>query len=327
MDNLSSLLVMLQQNGLNKTYDNAVKSISSLRDTLISAKDEVNDEVMRLILEDKHLEIGKLGPIPSMCLEIADKLNVLLNVENKGISFSESNIENKVEEKVEEKIEKPFGEVVNVSKNVEEEEIYEYNSIVTTIKGIKVGAKLLHKAFGVGEVLSLEDNEKSNTKLLSIKFADEEKPKKFTCSEEILSKYFGIETVEKSIENKGNYIEKGYNLYTSMDYFTFKKPYKIKIFGEETDVKNWGQAAQVLFRYLYNRDTVAFLNVREVKGKRGFSNKKYELRRPIEITNDLYFEGNKSASDCLKTMSSISEQFLDVLVKDVRKNVELFIRE
>ena len=237
--------------------------------------------------------------------------------------------------------------VIDVDKE-NSEPIYEYKNIVSSVKGLKIGAKLMHTIFGIGEILNIEDNEITNSKILTVKFEKEIEPKRFNCSSEVLKKYFGIDTadvvnieennsINKIIEPKNSVInqtvsssknrKKGCNLYTSLDYFTFKKPYKIRVFDEETSVKNWSQAAQVLFKYLYNKDSAAFMNLREVKNEKGFANKRHKLRRPIEISENLYFEGNKSASDCLKMMSSVSEQFLDVLVKDVRKNVELFIQE
>ena len=147
MDKLGNLLLILQENDLNKTYDNAIKSISSLKNALLVAKDEVNDEVMRLILEDKHLEIGKLAPIPSMCIEVVEYLDVLLKSEN---------VKEQVEEKVEESLND--GLILDSTNESEDEDIYEYDGIVTTIKGIKVGAKLLHSSFGIPKRLKTGDN-------------------------------------------------------------------------------------------------------------------------------------------------------------------------
>ena len=88
------------------------------------------------------------------------------------------------------------------------DEVLEYKNIVTSTKGLKIGAKLMHKLFGLGEVLSLEYNEKEDTKILTVQFENEENPKKFSCTDKILEKYFGIGQVEKEnieiVDNKEN---------------------------------------------------------------------------------------------------------------------------
>lgn len=77
------------------------------------------------------------------------------------------------------------------------DKVLEYKNIITSRDGLKVGAKLTHKLFGVGEILSLEYKDKEKTDILTVKFENEELPKKFSCSPEILSKYFGISSSEK----------------------------------------------------------------------------------------------------------------------------------
>lgn len=86
------------------------------------------------------------------------------------------------------------------------DEVLEYKNIVTSTKGLKIGAKLMHKLFGLGEVLSIEYNEKEDTKILTVQFENEENPKKFSCTDKILEKYFGIGESEKDnievVDNK-----------------------------------------------------------------------------------------------------------------------------
>lgn len=92
--------------------------------------------------------------------------------------------------------------VIDVDEDTENdngETVYDYKGFITSIKGLKVGANLYHNLFGIGQILSLEDGV-NNTKVLNIQFKNEEKPKKFSCTPEILSKYFGIKDSEKLLD-------------------------------------------------------------------------------------------------------------------------------
>lgn len=317
MEKLQNLLTTLELNGLNKTYSNAIKSISLLRDTLIAAKDEVDNEILNLMSDGKYLELSRLAPIPSMCSEVVELFNSLIekssitvivdeseekHIEEVGIIEQDKTVEievksegieqNKVndivvetseivqeveEKSLNKKVQKKLqfdndcvhymneidigskimhktlgvgyvmdiedsyrGGVrqlivlfnneheprrfsfapdtlkrhffIEVDENISED-IYEYKGIVTCITGLKVGAKILHKSFGIGEILGIEDNEKTNSKVLSVKFEKEEKPKKFSCNSEVLLKYFGIKEENKSDlmesedENIGNEVD------------------------------------------------------------------------------------------------------------------------
>ena len=302
MDKVVNLLTNLKENGLNKTYNSAIQSLSIFRNTLIAAKDEVNDEIMRLILEDKHIEIGNLGPIPSLCLEVVEILDSLIP------GVAEEVVDNKV---VDNKV------FENIIDDNSEDEISELNGVITSIKGLKIGAKLLHNTFGIGEVIGFENDK--DDKIVKIKFESGERP--FKCNSTVLSKYFNLDCTVENIKSK----EKGYNLYTNSEFFRHKKPYKIKIFDESFEVTNWVEVPQVLFRYLYLKDSNTFLSLKEVENDKLFSKNKTKFRRPHKVYGDLFFEGDRHVIDIIKTMSSLSEKYLNVLNKDVRKNVELFV--
>ena len=60
---------------------------------------------------------------------------------------------------------------------------------------------------------------------------------------------------------------------------------------------------------------------------KGFSVNSDELRRPLLVRGDIYYEANRSAIDTLTIMSSIADQYGNIINKPMRKNVELFIKE
>ena len=187
----------------------------------------------------------------------------------------------------------------------------------------------MHKIYGLGKVVSLEDTQNGNGKVLRVMF-DSCGEKPFSCTSEILSKYFDIAyTEDDANEENINLSHKGknYNLYTSFNFFIGKKPYKIKIFDRNFYAKSWSEAAVVLFRYIYDENKEAFCKFREVIENKGFSVNSAELRRPLLVRDDIYYEANRSAIDTLTIMSSIADQYGNIINKPMRKNVELFIKE
>ena len=290
MDKLNDLLSVLKENGLNKTYTKVMTDLADIKSALSVVNEEVNDAILGLLSEGRYEDVNKLTSIPAMSSNVVVELEGLLN----GFLF----------EKTVKSIEKE--NVVKEDKVSEEpkkeEKILEYSGIITSKSGLKKGAKVMHKIYGLGEVVNMEDSK--DGKVLRVFFSScGEKP--FNCTSEILSKYFNIEC---NIDEKviGGQKEIAYNLYTNPELFRFKKPYKIKIFESTYDVKSWRDAAVVLLKFLYKADSKAFLELKEM---------------------GIYFEGNKSSENILRFMASVAEQYLNVLNRPVRKNVNLFIRE
>lgn len=210
----------------------------------------------------------------------------------------------------------------NIQIDKDNEEISEYLGIITSVKGLQKGAYIVHKSFG--KVVDIEYKEDGKMGILNVEFED--KIRRFSCTSEILEKYFGIiENVdENGIETKVNDSEIGYNLYTNLEFFTSKKPYKIKIFDKVYICRKWNLAAILLFKELYNKDKKIFLD--EMEKMVCFSKNSSSFRRPIFIIDEIYFEGNKSSKDIVSVMAKMADRYLDVYKKDVRRNVEIFLR-
>lgn len=229
-------------------------------------------------------------------------------IENKSVSECISDTDNVKKE--------------NIQIDKDNEEISEYLGIITSVKGLQKGAYIVHKSFG--KVVDIEYKEDGKMGILNVEFED--KIRRFSCTSEILEKYFGIiENVdENGIETKVNDSEIGYNLYTNLEFFTSKKPYKIKIFDKVYICRKWNLAAILLFKELYNKDKKIFLD--EMEKMVCFSKNSSSFRRPIFIIDEIYFEGNKSSKDIVSVMAKMADRYLDVYKKDVRRNVEIFLR-
>lgn len=135
-----------------------------------------------------------------------------------------------------------------------------------------------------------------------------------------MEKYFGLSETIKGVKE-----EKGYNLYTDLEFFTSKKPCKIKILDKVFYYNNWIKAAVILFRELYNKNV--FLNgmvenVYFAKGKENAAS----FRGSLLIVDGIYFNGHKSSVDILRVMIKMSEKYSGVNQKDVRRNVEIYLR-
>ena len=279
MDKLSELLSMLKENKLNKTYDRVMTDIADIKSALSVVNEEVNDAILVLLSDGKYEEVNKLTSIPAMSSELV----VLLN------NFFENS----------EKVEEKFIEV--------EERALKYSGIITSVKGLKKGANISHNVFGVGKIISIEDNPLGENKILKVNF-DSCGEKPFICTPEILEKHFSIIDKDNVNEEENlNHKGKGYNLYTSFNFFIGKKPYKIKIFDRNFYAKSWSEVAVVLFRYIYDENKEAFCKFREVNENKGFSVNPDELRRPSLVRDNIYYEANRSAIDTLTLMSSIAD--------------------
>ena len=313
MDKLSELLSMLKENKLNKTYDRVMTDIADIKSALSVVNEEVNDAILGLLSDGKYEEVNKLTSIPAMSSELVMLLNNL---------FENS-------EKVEEKsieVEKKLIEEEEKSTEVEEKAL-KYSGIITSVKGLKKGANISHNVFGVGKIISIEDNPLGENKILKVNF-DTCGEKPFICTPEILEKHFSISDKDNVNEEENlNHKGKGYNLYTSFNFFIGKKPYKIKIFDRNFYAKSWSEVAVVLFRYIYDENKEAFCKFREVSENKGFSVNPDELRRPSLVRDNIYYEANRSAIDTLTLMSSIADQYANITNKTMRKNIELFIKE
>ena len=340
MDKFGELLNVLKENKLDKTYNRIMTDLADIKSALSVVNEEVNDSILVLLTESKYVEVGKLSTIPNICSAFYEDFNKVVKIENSAFLEEQIDIVDK-EEKADIVDKEEVMAVCSgisiatklsenvVDENSGKEDILEYSGIITSRKGLKKGAQVMHKIYGLGKVVSLEDTQNGNGKVLRVMF-DSCGEKPFSCTSEILSKYFDIEyTEDDANEENINLSHKGksYNLYTSFNYFIGKKPYKIKIFDRNFYAKSWSEAAVVLFRYIYDENKEAFCKFREVIENKGFSVNSDELRRPLLVRGDIYYEANRSAIDTLTIMSSIADQYGNIINKPMRKNVELFIKE
>ena len=174
MNKLNEFLSELKENKLNKTYDRIITDLTNIKSALSVVNEEVNDAILGLLSEGKYEEVNKLTSIPAMSTAIIDELEKVLN-------------DNVLQEEVKK------DEELN---DFEKTENLQYAGIITSIKGLEKGAQVFHKSFGLGKIVSLEENPNSDYKILNVYF-DSCGEKPFNCSPEILSKYFDI--VEKEI--------------------------------------------------------------------------------------------------------------------------------
>ena len=181
MSKLSELLNELKENKLNKTYDRVMTDIADIKSALSVVNEEVNDVILGLLSEGKYEEVNKLTSIPALSLSAIEELESLLNGEN-IIKTSD--------------IEKQIVEGKDTKKDIKAEENLKYSGILTSIKGLKKGAQVVHKSFGIGKIVSLEDNPTGENKILKVNF-DSCGEKPFSCSAEILEKYFDISISEE----------------------------------------------------------------------------------------------------------------------------------
>lgn len=324
MDKLSELLRDLKDKGLHKSYDKIIKNLNELCNSLDTVKDEVNDILLNMVADGKYSELGTVSHIPNLSNVV--KEDIVDMIEDKSVS--ELNSDTDCDDKNISVLNKDADSVkinqVQEENSKIEEDIKEYAGIITSVKGLQIGASVVHKTFGKGKIIDIEQKENNSNSILRVEFDD--KIRGFSCTPEILEKYFGIiENVgENGIETKVNDSEIGYNLYTNLEFFTSKKLYKIKIFDKVYICRKWNLAASLLFKELYTKDKKIFLD--EMEKMVCFSKNSSSLRRPSLVEDGIYFEGNKSSKDIVSVMAKMSDRYLDVYKKDVRRNVEIFLR-
>ena len=168
MDKLNDLLSVLKENGLNKTYTKVMTDLADIKSALSVVNEEVNDAILGLLSEGRYEDVNKLTSIPAMSSNVVVELEGLLN----GFLF----------EKTVKSIEKE--NVVKEDKVSEEpkkeEKILEYSGIITSKSGLKKGAKVMHKIYGLGEVVNMEDSK--DGKVLRVFFSSCCRCKCFFCS-------------------------------------------------------------------------------------------------------------------------------------------------
>lgn len=325
MEKLSELLIELKDRGLHKSYDKIIKNLNELCNSLDTVKDEVNDILLNMVTDGKYSELGTVSHIPNLSKVVKEDIVDML----KGKSVSELNSDTDCDAKNISVSNKDvnsvkINQVQENNNKIDEEDIKEYAGIITSVKGLQIGGSVAHKTFGKGKIIDIEQKENNPNSILRVEFED--KIRGFSCTPEILEKYFGItdNIGESGIERKVEDNEIGYNLYTNLEFFTSKKPYKIKIFDKAYICCKWNLAAILLFKELYNKDKKIFLD--EMEKMVCFSKNSSCLRKPVLIEDGVYFDVNRSSKDIVSVMAKMSDRYLDVYKKDVRRNVEIFLR-
>lgn len=167
MDNFVEFLKTLKACGLLSTHDKLMAKLVDMKAILNSVCDDVNDKALDLMTSGDYEFARKVLLVPDLCADIIKKLDDCLN----ETKVSEESI------------------VVESSGNaIIEEDLLPYKDIITSVKGLKVGSKLTHISFGVGEIKSFV--EKDGRILMTVLFECGEKI--FNCTDDVLSKYRGI---------------------------------------------------------------------------------------------------------------------------------------
>ena len=237
MSKLSELLNELKENKLNKTYNKVMTDIADIKSALSVVNEEVNDVILGLLSEGKYEEVNKLTSIPALSLSAIEELESLLNGEN-IIKTSD--------------IEKQIVEVKDTKKDIKAEENLKYSGIITSIKGLKKGAQVVHKSFGIGKIVSLEDNPTGENKILKVNF-DSCGEKPFSCSAEILEKYFDISINEEESKRKRIY---NYDINDELKEL-FSSVENI-IFGENAEIVK--EKTNVYYKYSLGKKIICTIN-------------------------------------------------------------------
>lgn len=129
------------------------------------------------------------------------------------------------------------------------EDILEYSGIITSRKGLKKGAQVMHKIYGIGKVISLEETTNGNGKILRVMF-DSCGEKPFNCTSEILAKYFDItdKKEDSDLKNKKNSSERSYEIPEHLKG-VFSKIESV-IFSQ--DMKMVKEKTAVYYKYMLN---------------------------------------------------------------------------
>ena len=318
MENLVLLIEKLREVGLNDSANSVVKAVEGLNSVIGNLDIDVKDAILEKTADSKFDEVVKLAAIPSYINKVSVSLASLI-----------SSVKNEVLE--EERIEE-----VEQAEDVEELQDY-----ITSVDGIRVGAKIIHKVFGLGTIKEIVENKDSgiDNKVIHIAFADCEKS--FVCSQDILEKFFEIDSAEgndrlgKKVQRKvekfkrvGEIDGTKYNLYTRPDFFTFYKPTTLSIFEISFVVDSWVAVIKVFLNYLYEADNKRLIQTVLNKTKLPCSKDKNSFRYAIELGDSGYFvEGRRSAEDIVRNLAIVAENFLDVFNKDVRRGTYIYLRQ
>ncbi|WP_085829531.1 DUF262 domain-containing protein [Clostridium massiliodielmoense] len=105
------------------------------------------------------------------------------------------------------------------------------------------------------------------------------------------------------------------NLYSLADEndFTGERIQSYIFKGEEYNVKSWKDFYESIATLLYDYDSIIFENLirnhNESSNRVCFSNKKEELKRPIEISNSVYLEGRLSTEGILNMIRLLLKEY------------------
>ena len=235
MDKLGELLNILKENKLNRTYDKIMADLIDIKSALSVINEEVNDAILGLLSEGKYEEVNKLTSI------LHTSTNVLVRLENLLNSFV-------TQEKDDNLSEFKIIKAENKDKS-DEDTALEYSGIITSVKGLKIGAKVVHKSFGIGKVVSIEERQNNGYKILKVNF-DSCGEKPFNCTPEILAKYFDItdKKEDSDLKNKKNSSERSYEIPEHLKG-VFSKIESI-IFRQ--DMKMVKEKTAVYYKYMLN---------------------------------------------------------------------------
>ena len=318
MEDLVKLINVLKEEKIIEGYNNILSSCKGLEKSIVTVSDVV-DDLMLQVIADKNYD--KL-PVYTDLQQLIQRAYA----EVQSLTSDSDTVEKEVEE---------VKEIKEVKKVVEEKNSEDFKGFLTSVDGIKIGAKLYHNTYGLGKIIKIEDSEKSDIKIMTVKFENEEK--RFNCTQEVLNKYFVGDDENKSskiqrrierFEEVGEVEGIKYNLYTKPEFFKFLRPVSITVFDKTFEVSTWLDLTKVFINYMYSvNKEVLIHSVEAAPGYRVSKNEK-DFNRSISLGGSgLFIEGTKSSEDLIKLVSFIAEKFLDVFNKDVRRNSYILVKK
>lgn len=167
MGNFVEFLKTLKACGLLSTHDKLMAKLLDMKVILNSVCDDVNDKALDFMTSGDYESARNVLLVPDLCTDIIKELDDCLDeTKVSGESIVVESFENAIIE----------------------EDLLPYKDIITSVKGLKVGSKVTHISFGVGEIKSFV--EKDGRILMTVLFECGEKL--FNCTDDVLSKYMGI---------------------------------------------------------------------------------------------------------------------------------------
>lgn len=313
MKKLVKLLNDLESIGLSEQSSILRESINSITKALDKVESNIGEEIIVKAKEKKFDEIAKLVEVPTICQEYKD---YIISV------FENPNVE----------VEKLENEEYQAEVNINEDE-FDGSSVSATDGApeviFKVGEEIEHTELGKGVISKIDLKDGTGNQILIIQFSSG--TKSIECNPENLEKYFGlvkeVDSKKKESYKKVKNFNNGFNLYTTPEYFTHRKPVMVEMFGHQYRATNWRDAAYCILNIYYKKHPKVVTKALKESGNFSLSGK--DLSAPLTLSGEEkgpFFESAKSAMEMVKMLNFVGEYLTVVMKKDVCKNTLIYLK-